>query len=93
MFVSEISRVEVLGYYKLNSDEEIYFRDIFRLIPSIYPSPEIFDAAIDIRKKYNLKLGDSIISATALVHDLQIYTRNTADFKKIDVIKCINPIR
>jgi len=43
-------------------------------------------------KKHNLKLGDSIIAATALVHDLTIYTRNLSDFEKTSGISCINPI-
>ena len=57
IYVSEISRLEVLGYHKLTANEEIYFKDIFNLIPIIFPSQEIFNAAIDIRKSYNLKLG------------------------------------
>lgn len=90
-FVSEISRVEVLGYHKLTYKEEIYFKEIFTIIPTILPSPEIFDAAINIRKIYNLKLGDSIISATALIHNLSIYSRNLKDFEKLPV-NCINPV-
>jgi toxin FitB len=91
-FISEISRVEVLGYHKLKSDEESYFKSIFRLIPIIIPSHEIYDKAIEIRKKYNLKLGDSIIAATASVHRLEICSRNLKDFEKVDSIKCFNPI-
>ena len=68
------------------------FQDIFRYVPIILPSPEIFDKAIEVRKKYKLKLGDSLIAATALVHQLEICTRNMSDFEKIDGLKCINPI-
>jgi predicted nucleic acid-binding protein len=91
VFVSEISRVEVLGYHKLTIEEENYFQDIFNFIPIISPSPQIFDTSITIRKTYNLKLGDSIIAATALVHGLSIYTRNTGDFEKIISLKCTDP--
>ena len=45
-----------------------------------------------IRKTYNLKLGDSLIAATAIIHDLTIYTRNFNDFEKAPVVKCVNPI-
>jgi predicted nucleic acid-binding protein len=93
VYVSEISKLEVLGYHKLTANEEIYFKDIFSLIPIIFPSQQVFDAAIDIRKSYNLKLGDSLIAATALVHDLSIYTRNLNDFEKAVVTNCINPVR
>lgn len=90
--ISEISRVEVLGYHKLTGDELKYFESIFSFVNLIIPSPEIFDKAIEIRKLYNLKLGDSIIASTALVHRLSLYTRNTADFENIKGLECINPI-
>ncbi|RLJ80106.1 type II toxin-antitoxin system VapC family toxin [Pedobacter alluvionis] len=91
--VSEISRVEVLGYHALKKEEEKYFNDIFEYVPIILPDQNIFDKAIEIRKKYNLKLGDSLIAATALVHNLEIYTRNLSDFERVKKLKCINPIR
>lgn len=90
---SEISRVEVLGYHGLKNDEETYFKDCFAYATVIVPDQQIFDRAIEIRKKYHLKLGDSLIAATALVHKLQIYTRNLGDFERIKGIKCINPVR
>jgi predicted nucleic acid-binding protein len=92
-FVSEISRVEVLGYHALKTEEEKYFTDIFKYIPIILPGQDIFDRAVEIRKKYNLKLGDSIIAATALVHNLEVYTRNLSDIERVKKLKCINPIR
>lgn len=91
--VSEISRVEVLGYHMLKKEEEKYFIDIFGYLPIILPDQNIFDRAIEIRKKYNLKLGDSLIAATASVHGLEIYTRNLSDFERVKGLKCINPIR
>ena len=87
-----ITRVEVLGYHKLTTDEEVYFKDVFNLIPIIFPTLEVFDAAIEIRKTYNFKLGDSLIAATALVHNLSIYTRNLHDFDKVEIIDCVNPL-
>jgi predicted nucleic acid-binding protein len=91
-FVSEITKAEVLGYHKLTKEEEAYLKDIFKIIPSIFPSQQVFDTAIDVRKKFNLKLGDSLIAATAIVHELTIYSRNLKDFEKIPQLKSINPI-
>jgi len=91
--VSEISRVEVLGYHGLKKEEEKYFKDIFEYVPAILPDQDIFDRAIEIRKKYNLKLGDSLIAATASVHGLEIYTRNLSDFERVKGLKCVNPVR
>ncbi len=92
VFVSEISRIEVLGYHKLTIDEETYFKDIFSFIPIIFPSQQIFDTAIILRKTYNLQLGDSIIAATAIEHGLSIYTRNLRDFEKMTDVNCFNPV-
>ena len=93
VYVSEISRIEVLGYHKLTLDEEMYYNDFFKFIPIIYPTPDIFDKTIQIRKQYNLKLGDGLIAATALINNLTVYTRNIADFKRIDNLKFIDPIK
>jgi predicted nucleic acid-binding protein len=92
-FISEISRVEVLGYPKLKQDEDVYFQNLFRFLTIIFPSQEIYDAAIEVRKKHNLKLGDSIIAATAMVQGLTIYSRNLKDFENVVGLKCFNPIR
>jgi len=90
--LSEISRVEVLGYHGLKEEEEKYFEDIFEYAPVILPDQDIFDRAIEIRKKYSLKLADSLIAATASIHSLEIYTRNLSDFERVEGLKCINPI-
>jgi len=74
VFTSEISKVKVLGYHKLQTDEEIYFREVFDFLPSLLPNQNIFDRAIKIRKEFNLKLGDSIIAATAIECNLSIYS-------------------
>ncbi len=48
--------------------------------------------AIRQRRDHKMKIGDSIVAATALVHGLEVYTRNTADFLKIPKLKVINPV-
>ena len=90
--ISEITRVEVLGFAGLNSDQEKYFVDVFSYMKIIIPDQEIFNKAIDVRKKYNLKLGDSIIAATALIYGLKLFTRNLKDFERVELLTCINPL-
>ncbi len=51
----------------------------------------IVERTIAIRKLYKTKLPDAIITATALVHELTLVTRNTADFKNIAGIKLLDP--
>lgn len=91
--ISEISRVEVLGFHGLNAIQKQYFLDIFDYTTILPPTREIFDKAIEVRQKYNLKLGDSIIAATAIVHNLSLYTRNLKDFERVKNLECVNPIR
>ena len=91
--ISEITKVEVLGYHKLSIDEENYFRSVFTLLPSISVDHTIIEAAINIRKKFNLKLGDSLIAGTAFTHNLTLYTRNLSDFERIEGLTTKNPIK
>ncbi len=88
--VSVISKIEVLGFntpsesYQLLSD---FFEDaiVFDL------TTEIVAQAIELRKAHKIKLGDSIIAATALVYDFELITRNTSDFKQIVKLQLMNP--
>jgi len=41
---------------------------------------------------HKLGLPDALIAATALVHDLELYTLNTRDFRFIAKIKLYQPI-
>jgi predicted nucleic acid-binding protein len=88
--VSVITKIEVLGFNAPPQDYQLlieFFEDaiIFELIP------EIVEQAIELRKAYKIKLGDSIIAATALVYDLSLITRNINDFKSIAGLQLVNP--
>ena len=91
-FVSSISKIEVLGYNKLTTEDKQYFEALFRSIQQIPISDTIIDRAILLRQKHSLSVGDAIIAATALEHNAEIYTRNIKDFIKIKGIKTFNPI-
>jgi len=43
------------------------------------------------KKKHKIKLPDAIITATAMVYELTLVSRNISDFKDIDGLKLINP--
>lgn len=48
--------------------------------------------AIELRRNNRkLKLGDAIIAATAMVHQLTLMTNNTKDFIQIDGLQIIDP--
>ncbi len=52
----------------------------------------IIDKAIELRQQKKLSAGDAIHAATALIHQLEFYTRNTADFAWIPGLKVVNPL-
>jgi len=80
---SEISRLEVLGYHGLSEKENQYHKDAFLVLKTFEIDMRVLDEAIKLRRDHKMKLGDSIVAATALVHSLEVYTRNITDFMKI----------
>jgi len=46
--------------------------------------------AIELRQKRAISLGDSVIAATALVHDLTLLTENTKDYARIKGLKLLS---
>jgi len=90
--VSLITLVETIGYQSLKPSDEIYFDGIFNILRIIEVDRVIVNKAIEIRQQQRIKLGDSIVAATALVHGFEVYTRNVADFKKIPGLTVVNLI-
>jgi len=90
--VSSISKLEVLGFPRLLETEKQYFENVFKIL-SILPINEVvIDKAIELRQQLKMKSNDSIIAATALLHDMVVYTRNVEDFKNIAGLQVINPV-
>ena len=90
---SAITHVETLGYYRLQAKEKALLVQLFGYLGCLYPTPETFTTAIQLRQQRKISLGDAIIAATALEHRLTLVTRNVKDFEWIAGLKVINPIR
>ncbi len=91
-FISEISRLETLGFSKISQEEIEYFQKLFIKVKSIEPNRAIINQAISLRQKRKMSLGDAIIAATALVNDFEIHTNNVEDFNWIKGILVIDPL-
>lgn len=87
--ISVVVKIEALGY-----NEEISKMSLleeFITTATIIPLDDVVtQKTIALRKIKKLKLGDAIIAATAIVHDLIIVTRNISDFQNIPELKVIN---
>ncbi len=83
-------KIEVLGFdhipQKLSSMEE------FVAMATLLPLDEaVTEQTILLRRKHKkLKLGDAIIAATAIVHNLVLITHNTKDFINIARLKVLD---
>ena len=73
-------------------NEEIYCDYVFKILQTFPIDNAVLSKAIELRKTYKMKLGDSIIAATALLANIEIYTRNLDDFIKIPDLVVVNPI-
>ncbi len=78
--ISTIVNIETLGFYAIPIDERRQAERFLSKATILYIDKEIEQKAIEIRQKKKMKLGDAIIAATALIHDLIIVTRNESDF-------------
>ena len=90
--VSALSKVEVLGYHKLTTEERVLFEEFFANIIILPITTAIIEKAIQLRQPKRMSLGDSIIAATAIVNQLPIATHNVKDFQWISQIDVIDPL-
>ena len=89
--VSAISIPEVLGYSGLTSWDEAIFEEWFSALIVHAVTEPILRRAAALRREGRMKLGDSIIAATALVTGEELVTRNVDDFKHIAELQIVNP--
>ncbi len=90
--VSAISRVEVLGYHQLWEPSRSILESFFAAAQVLPVTDQVIDEAVRLRQLKRMKLGDSIIAATALVFGHSLATRNLADFRNIDGLTVIDPL-
>ena len=90
-FFSSISKIEVLGFHQITGEQVTYFLEIFKLLKVLPVDSGVIDKAISLRQQKKLTLGDSIIAATALLHNLTLITRNVDDFSHISTLNIENP--
>ncbi len=89
--VSAITYVEALGFHRLSEQEKNDLEDFFADITLLPINQAVINRAVELRQQRNMSLGDALIAATALVHDLTLVTRNVDDFDWIDDLRLLNP--
>ena len=91
--VSAISLVEVMGYHKFKPRERESLEELFGTLRILYPTPETFRIAVELRQRRKMSIADSLIAATALENNERLATHNTEDFSRIDGLSLVDPLR
>jgi predicted nucleic acid-binding protein len=89
--VSAISRIEVLGYHLLATEQHQYLIEFFQAADILRISDAVVTEAVKLRQTKRMGLGDAIVAGTALAHRLTLVTRNIRDFNWIQNLDLINP--
>jgi predicted nucleic acid-binding protein len=87
-----ISKVETLGYHDLVENEQRFLEAFFDAAEVLPVSGAAIAAAIRLRQKRRMSLGDALIAGTALSHRLKLATHNTEDFTWIEELDVIDPL-
>ena len=90
--VSAVSLIEIFGYPDLDEEDNRIFQEMLSRVRILRLENNIVVRAIALRQQRRMGLGDAIIAATALEHNLTLVTRNTRDFRRIDNLDLHNPI-
>lgn len=89
--VSGVTRVETLGFHGLTPADEATFLAMFAQLLVLPVDTAVEDEAIRLRRLRRMRLGDSLIAATALVHGCDLATRNLRDFAGIPGLHAFDP--
>jgi len=91
-FVSEITRMELLGYPDITHEEEAIIKN-FLLLVEILPCDEmVISQVIQLRRMAKrLKLPDAIIAATAIEYQLILVSRDDVFSLSLPGLQVINP--
>ena len=89
--VSQVTRAEVIGWHRITPEDAVDLEEFLALGTHLSITDEVVNKAIELRQQRKMTLGDSRIAATALLHDLELVTRNTGDYKHIAGLRMVNP--
>lgn len=90
---ASVSFIEALGYPDILSAEEQRIKELFETMIEMPLSTSIIRTAIRLRQLKKMSLGDSIVAATALEHNCELWTANEEDFAHIEGLRIHNPLK
>jgi len=89
--VSAVTYMETLGWHRAPASQ-LHILQNFMNAAIILPIDQpVIDTTVLLRQQKRIGLGDAIIAATAIVHNMALVTRNVSDFKSINKLVVFNP--
>ncbi|TAK89013.1 type II toxin-antitoxin system VapC family toxin [Patescibacteria group bacterium] len=90
---SSITEIEALGYGAIPANELLLLQSLFDESYGIELSQPVVETAIRLRQAKPMSLGDAIVAASAQVNNLPLWTANTDDFRHIEGLQLVNPLK
>lgn len=91
--VSQITRMELLGFPNITPDEESKLKSFLSLVDILPITDLVCDESINVRRSSRLKLPDAMIVASALIYNHVLVTCDTHVAScKLNEFKAINPL-
>jgi predicted nucleic acid-binding protein len=87
-YLSFITQLELLAFAGISRKDQKIIEELLSQCVIIDINTEIKLKVIDIRKKYKIKIPDSIVIATSLYLDLPLVTADS-DFRKVEELNLI----
>ena len=90
--VSVITKIETLGYHRLEEQQEEALSNLFNGLPVLPITDRVVGETIRLRQLKKLSLGDALIAGTARAHGLTLATQNVSDFTEIPGLTVVDPL-
>jgi predicted nucleic acid-binding protein len=91
--LSAVTKIELLGWRNASENQLKPLYSFMEIANTLPIDDAVISKTINIRQHKKIGLGDAIIAATALVHNLKIISRNVSDFINIEGLKVIDPYK
>src|SRR5262245_37252676 len=83
VYVSAMTEAELFAFPQVSDEETEQIEKLLQSVSIIPMDSQIARLTGSLRKKYQIKIADSVIAATALFTGTRLLTRNVNDFKKV----------
>ncbi len=89
--ISIITTIELLGWRRHTDQSRQDTTNLSARMRELPLDRQAAKETIALRSRSAIHLGDAIIAATTVTHNLPLMTRNTGDFRNVDGLTLINP--